>query len=313
MFKKPSLAIVLALALGACNQQQTPVGRPMSLNSDTVATVNGVKISQAELDAMMQLRHQNRQIPRVKESLDDLIGMELLRQQAVAAGVHQDPKVAEEINRQATNALVSAYVRKMMENEPVTDADLQKEYDARMGELPDKEYKARHILSKTEEEANANIEALKKGADFAELAKEKSTEPGASERGGDLGWATPETFVPEFSQAMTSLKPGEFSQQPVQTQFGWHVILLEDIREAEKPDLASVRPQLQRMVANQKLLDHVNSLRENAQIEIMTKESAGGASAPVEPVEPTEPEPEPAPAESEEGEEGATSPEASGS
>jgi peptidyl-prolyl cis-trans isomerase C len=300
MFKKPSLVIVLALALAACNQQQTPVGKPMTLNSDTIATVNGVSITQAELDAMIQLRHQSHQIPRAKESLDDLIGMELLRQEAVAAGVHQDPKVAEEINRQATNALVSAYVRKMMESQPITDADLQKEYDARMGELPDKEYKARHILSKTEEEATANIEALKKGADFAKLAKEKSIEPGASTRGGDLGWSTPETFVPEFSAAMTALQPGQFSQEPVQTQFGWHVILLEDVREAEKPDLASVRPQLQRMVANQKLLDHVKSLRENAQIEILAEEAAGGASAPVEPAQP-------APAESEEG---TTSPEA---
>ncbi|HEX7028135.1 MAG TPA: hypothetical protein VF268_12910, partial [Gammaproteobacteria bacterium] len=185
MFTKPSisLSIVLALALGACNQQQTPVGKPMPINSDTVATVNGVPLTQAELDAMIQLRHMNRQVPRVKESLDDLIGMELLRQQAVESGVHQDPKVAEEINRQATNALVSAYVQKMMESQPITDADLQKEYDARMGEIPDKEYKARHILSKTQEEAIKNIEALKKGADFAKLASEKSTEPGASERG----------------------------------------------------------------------------------------------------------------------------------
>lgn len=305
MLIKPSiisLSVILALALGACNQQQeTTAGRPMPINSDTVATVNGVKITQAELDSMIQLRHMNRQVPRVKESLDDLIGMELLRQQAVAAGVHQDPKVAEEINRQATSALVSAYVQQMMEQQPITDADLQKEYDTRMGEMPDKEYKARHILSKTEEEASANVEALKKGADFAALAKEKSTEPGADARGGDLGWATPDSYVPEFSAAMTSLKPGEYTQEPVQTQFGWHVILLEEVRDAQRPDIASVKPQLRRMLANQRLLDHVSNLRENAQIEIMTEEAAG---------EPAAESAEPAPANNEEG---STSPEASGS
>lgn len=303
MFRKPyillSLSVMLALTLSACNQEQAPVGKPMAINSDPVATVNGVKITQTELDAMKRLRQMNGQMPSTKDSLDDLIGMELLRQKAVAEGAHEDPKVAEEINRQATNALVSAYVQQMMENQPISDADLQKEYDARMGEHPGKEYKARHILSETEEEATANIEALKKGTDFAELAKEKSIEPGASARGGDLGWANPDSFVPEFSKAMQELEPGKHSQEPVQTQFGWHVILLEDVRDAQRPDIESVKPQLRRMMANQRLMDLVTNMRENAQIEILVENQAPASQAPQE--APGESAPEEAPADNEAG------------
>lgn len=283
MFKKPSiisLSVIFALVLGACNQQQAPAGKPMAINSETVATVNGANITQAELDAMMQARQMGGQPPTVEASLDDLIGMELLRQKAAAENVHEDPEVAGEINRQATNALVSAYVQQMMEAQPVTDADLQKEYEARIGGLPGQEYKARHILVKTEEEAAASIEALKKGADFATLAKEKSIEPGASARGGDLGWANPDSFVPAFSQAMQALKPGEYTQTPVQTQFGWHVILLEDVRKAQHPDLESVKPQLRRMLANQRLMDLVTDLREKATIEIKLDQEAPNAAEP---------------------------------
>ena len=157
-----------------------------------------------------------------------------------------------------------------------------------MGELPGKEYKARHILSKTEEEATANIQALKKGADFAKLAKEKSIEPGASARGGDLGWANPDSFVPEFSKAMQELEPGKYSQEPVQTQFGWHVILLEDVRDAQRPDIESVKPQLRRMMANQRLMDLVTNMRENAQIEILVENQAPASQAPQAPGESAE-------------------------
>lgn len=276
MFKKCSiisLPVVLALVLGACNQQtSTPIGRPIAINSDPVATVNGVKITQAELDDVKHLRQMNHQPADTKSSLDDLISMELLRQKAVADKVYEDPKVAEEVNRQATSALISAYVQQMMENQPISDAELQKAYDERIGSHPRKEYKARHILSKTEKEAAANIEALKKGADFAKLAKEKSIEPGAKTSGGNLGWASPDTFVPEFSKAMESLKPGEFTQKPVQTQFGWHVIKLEDVRDAQLPSLESVKPQLQRMLTNKKLMDLINDLRDHAKIETMVDE-----------------------------------------
>lgn len=287
MFKKCSmisLPVVLALTLGACNQQaSTPIGRPMAIDSDTVATVNGVKLTQAELDEVKQIRQMNHQPADTQNSLDDLISMELLRQKAVADKTYEDPKVAQEINRQATNALISAYIQQMMENQPISDDELQKAYDERIGTHPRKEYKARHILSKTEKEAAANIEALKKGADFTKLAKEKSIEPGASTSGGDLGWQSPNTFVPEFSKAMETLKPGEYSQKPVQTQFGWHVILLEDVRDAQHPSLESVKPQLQRMLANQKLMDMINNLRENAKIETMVNDGTsmqGGEQPP---------------------------------
>lgn len=261
-------SLLLALSLGACTKE-TPVGKPMKVTGDTVATVNGVAITQTDLNSMAGARQMGGHGAPAEENLDDAIGMELIRQKAVAEKLHEDPEVAAEINRQATGALVSAYVRNLVETQPVSDEDLRKEYDLRVGTSAGKEYKSRHILSKTKEEAEANIAELKKGKEFAKLAQEKSTGPSGPE-GGDLGWASPNNYVPEFSAAMTALEPGKYSEAPVQTQFGWHVILLEDVREAQLPDFDSVKPQLQRLLVNQRITDFVKNLKDNAKIEIKT-------------------------------------------
>jgi peptidyl-prolyl cis-trans isomerase C len=265
-------SLIVALSLSACNKEM-PVGKPMKVTGDTVATVNGIAITQTDLNSMTSARQMGGHGAPADENLDDAIGMELIRQKAVAEKLHEDPEVAAEINRQATSVLVSAYVRNMVETQPVSDEDLRKEYDTRVGSSAGKEYKSRHILSKTQDEAEANIAELKKGKDFAKLAEEKSTGPSGPE-GGDLGWASPNNYVPEFSAAMTALEPGKYSETPVQTQFGWHVILLEEVRDSQLPDFESVKPQLQRMVVNQRIGDFVQQLKDEAKIDIKTATAA---------------------------------------
>lgn len=264
-------SLILALSLAACNKEM-PVGKPMKISGETAATVNGVVITQTEINALASARHGGGQ-GNTAENLDDAIGMELIRQKAVADKLHEDPEVAAEINRQATSVLVSAYVRNLVDTQPVSDEDLRKEYELRVGSAAGKEYKSRHILSKTKEDAEENIVALRKGKDFAKLAQEKSTGP-SGPQGGDLGWASPNNYVPEFSAAMVALEPGKYTETPVQTQFGWHVILLEEVRDSQLPDFESVKPQLQRMVVNQRIGDFVQKLKDEAKIDIKTTPAA---------------------------------------
>jgi peptidyl-prolyl cis-trans isomerase C len=131
----------------------------------------------------------------------------------------------------------------------------------------EQEYKASHILVETEEKAGEIIEKLNEGADFGELAKEHSKDTSATQ-GGDLGWFTPEVMVEPFSQAVTQLKEGEYTRQPVQTQFGWHVIRLEEVREATPPSIEEVRPQIVQRLQSQMISDYLEKLREQAEVEI---------------------------------------------
>jgi peptidyl-prolyl cis-trans isomerase C len=262
MYKSIAIFIVgLALVVSGC--QSGDVGRPMPVTGETVASVNGVALSDAELELNTMARQQMRQAISPEDSLKEIVNIELIRQEAVKQDLHKDPKIAAEINRQATGILVSAYIQKLVESN-TNDEALQKAYDDYVGTLPSKEYKAKHILSATKEEAEANIKALKAGKKFAKLA-EKSLDQAP---GGDLGWANPHNYVPEFATALQALEPGKFSQEPVQTQFGWHVILLEAVRESKLPGIDEMRSQLQRMANNKMIEKHIEELRNAASIDI---------------------------------------------
>jgi peptidyl-prolyl cis-trans isomerase C len=288
MYKSIAIFIVgLTLVVSGC--QSGEVGRPLPVTGETVATVNGVEIRNTDLNtfSMLVQNQTGRQIP-AEDLLNKLVDEELMRQAAVEAGVHQDPKLIEElnsvsanINRHFTNMVIAAYVEKLQASDTSTEA-LQKTYDDYVAALPTKEYKAKHILSATKEEAVANIKALKAGKNFAKLAKEKSKDEGSSVKGGDLGWVAPNQS--QFTTAMQALEPGKFSQEPVQTEYGWHVILVEDIRENKLPGMDEIRSQLQRM-ANSKMLEkHIEELRKAAAINIkgasQTKPAASEAPAP---------------------------------
>jgi peptidyl-prolyl cis-trans isomerase C len=163
--------------------------------------------------------------------------------------------------------IVSAYLRDWARKHPITDAEVQKEYDRAKAQHGDKEYRARHILVETEEQAKGLIAELKKGAKFDELATKNSKDSGSAQRGGDLDWNVPGTFDKQFSEAMVKLEKGKYTEAPVRTRFGFHVIQLEDVRPAKFATLAEVKQRIQQMLVQNKIEELIRGLRAKAKIE----------------------------------------------
>lgn len=169
-----------------------------------------------------------------------------------------------EMARQAI--LIRAYLQDYVRTNPVSDADLKKEYEGIKSRMGDKEYKPRHVLVETETEAKAIIARLQNGTAFEEVAKE-SRDPGSRERGGDLGWSNPGMYVKPFSEAMVKLKKGSYTRTPVKSDFGYHVIQLDDVRDVKAPAFDEVKPQLEQRLQQQKVERHVLELREKAKVQ----------------------------------------------
>jgi peptidyl-prolyl cis-trans isomerase C len=169
-----------------------------------------------------------------------------------------------DLNRQEViaNAVLSEYLR----THPVTDADIQKEYDRARQQTGDREYRARHVLVKTEDEAKAIIAELKKGGKFDEIAQKRSMDEGSRPKGGDLDWNVPSNFDKAFADAMVKLEKGKYTEVPVRSRYGYHVILLEDVRPVNFPPMAQVKPQLQQMVSRQRIEALLRDLRAKAKI-----------------------------------------------
>ncbi len=262
--------------LAGCQQNANTISAPNILKEDAVASVNGQFISKKaleELNREVSARARGQKIPQDK-LIDELIKRELLVQEAKAKHLEQSPEVIERMRMMRNTLLSQAAVQDYIKANPVTEADIQAEYDKQIknsgGGI---EFKARHILVKTEEEAKAIIAELDKGADFAELAKTKSTGPSKTQ-GGDLGWFGPKQMVAPFSEAVASLEDGKYTKTPVKTQFGWHVIIREESREQTPPPLAAVKSQLEPMVQRQKITEYLEALRNGAQVEVFaTKET----------------------------------------
>lgn len=197
------------------------------------------------------------QIASVRAELTDLY---LLSEQPRAAELKSEPQLKAQLELQTRAILAQAVATDFIANNQATDAEMQAMYDAEMEQSPPMEYKARHILLETQGAAVEVIAELEGGADFVELAKEKSTGP-TGPAGGDLGWFPPDRMVAEFSQAVLALEDGAFTTAPVQTQFGWHVILREGSRESTPPPFESVRDVLKQNVEGKKLQDYIESLR----------------------------------------------------
>lgn len=191
---------------------------------------------------------------------DELTDIYLLSEQPRAEALKQDPRIQAQIELQTRAMLAQAVATDFVTNNPASDEEMRALYEEQIKLAPPTEFKARHILVETQGEAQALVTELEGGADFAELASAKSTGPSASS-GGDLGWFPPDRMVPEFSTAVQALGNGEFTKAPVQTQFGWHVILREDSRESAPPPYDSVADVLKQQVENQKLRDYMSSLR----------------------------------------------------
>jgi peptidyl-prolyl cis-trans isomerase C len=241
---------------------------PMSHAADdnVLATVNGKSITQQDYDQF--LRDNTKSGNASKEQvLNELISRELVYQDALKQGIDKDPELLGKLEQLKLNLILSAALDKAMNSAELGDDQLKKLYDERVANFNVKEYKASHILLKNKSDAEKVITELDMGGDFAELAKKKSTGP-TGKKGGDLGWFAPQQMVPEFSSAVSQMEKGNYTKQPVKTKFGWHVIKLEDTRQAEPPSFDSVKPQLQRMVQQQRANEYLQSLKAKADITV---------------------------------------------
>ena len=264
-FRKTLTAGVFAL--GVSGMAFAPA---FAADSDVVATVGKDKITQLDLTAAAaEIGDQFTKLPPDKQKLAVLsaaIDIKALAQEAEKAKLQDDPKVAAEIEFQRDRTLHNAYFAKNGVS-AVTDDELKARYDKEVAALPaTEEVHARHILMKTKEEAEAVIKQLDGGADFETVAKEKSTGP-SGPKGGDLGFFGPGQMVPAFEKAAFALKDGEYTEQPVQTQFGWHVIKVEGRKPAEKPTFDQVKDQVRQVVMQEKYLSLVQSARKDLKVE----------------------------------------------
>lgn len=241
---------------------------PMSQAADAkvLATVNGKNITQQNYDSYI---HENAMSAKLDKNqvLNELISRELVYQDALKKGLDKDKELLAKLEAVRQNLILGAALDKAMMSPAISDAELKKMYDSRLAEFKVQEYKARHILLKSKEEAEKVITELDMGGNFAELAKKKSTGP-TGKNGGDLGWFAPQQMVPEFGQAVTKLEKGKYTKSPVQTQFGWHVILLEDSRSAKPPAFEEVKPQLNKIAAQGRANEYLQSLKAKADIKI---------------------------------------------
>jgi peptidyl-prolyl cis-trans isomerase C len=237
---------------------------------DPVATVNGTPISKAAFEQYAQQLRGKAKVdsPEASKALvDQLVLEELLVQEANKQKLADDPQIKQQMAMVQRNLLASTIVRNMLSANAPSEEAIKKEYDTAVAALKGKEYKAAHILVDSEDKAKEVIAELKKGGNFAELAKTKSSDSSAA-NGGDLGWFTPSMMVPPFSQAVTKMEKGKYSEQPVQTPFGWHVILLEDSRDATPPSLDELKPQITQMLQSKLVNDYLEKLKTGAKVEV---------------------------------------------
>lgn len=195
---------------------------------------------------------------------------ELLYQEAVAKGYDKLPEVVQDLANQKRNMLSNVAITEMLRGKPASDAEMRKLYQDRVATQDLKEYKARHILVDSEAEAKDIIAQLGKGGNFSEIAKSKSKDRASATNGGDLGWFNPAQMVPPFAQAVTSLSKGQVSKTPVRTQFGYHVIALDDVRKVNPPGYDEIKDRLEEAVQREKLGKHVEELRKKAKIDVKT-------------------------------------------
>ena len=260
MKKQILQAVAAAALLGAV---------PMAALAQNAAIVNGKAVPKARMDALaQQLAAAGRPVtPEMQGQLrEEIVAREVFMQEAQKQGLDatEDYKNQLELARQAI--LIRALFENYRKTNPVSDADVKAEYDKFVAANGGKEYKARHILVETEDQAKKIMADLKKGAKFEDIAKKQSKDPGSGANGGDLDWANPANFVPEFSEAMIKLKKGETTPAPIKTQFGWHIIRVDDIRQAQLPKMEDIKPQITQQLQQQRLQKYQEDLRAKAKI-----------------------------------------------
>ncbi len=235
---------------------------------EIVATVNGKPVTKSSLDRVTEQLAAQGQQPDPKQIIDELINLEILTQEAEKQELDKTNDVATALHLQYTQTMANAYLGAFSKDLTISEEQMRAEYDKQIAALKVSEYKASHILLENEDDAKMIITELNNGGDFAALAKEHSTGPTGA-NGGDLGWFQPENMVPAFSAAVAELEKGSTSTAPVKTEFGWHVIKLDDTREAAKPDYSpAVKAGIQNTLLREALEKRVESLRSAATIEM---------------------------------------------
>jgi peptidyl-prolyl cis-trans isomerase C len=244
---------------------------PLAAQAQNVAVVNGKPVPKARVDALMaqvqkQAQSRGQQLPPEIDRLvrDKVVTDEILSQEAERRGLAATPEFKQQMEFARQSILIALLSGDVEKKTAISDADIQKEYDKIKAQSSGTEYRVQHILVEKEDDAKSIIAQLKAGAKFEDLAKKFSKDPGSAEKGGDLDFAGTGAYVPEFSQAMIKLKKGEFTQDPVKTQFGYHIIKLEDTREAQFPSLADVKPQIQQRLAQERAAAFRDELRAKA-------------------------------------------------
>jgi len=253
-----ALAILAAVAIN-----------PAFAAEKSAAVVNGVAISQERIEMNVKgaVAQGQADSPELRKAIrEDLINREVMVQASTKSGLEKDSNVAQQIEIAKQTVLVNAFIQDYLKKNPVTEDQLKSAYETLKAKLGDKEYSARHILVATEGEAKDIIAKLGKKTKFEQLAKQ-SMDSGSAENGGSLGWAVPKNFVEPFANALLNLKKGEYTKTPVQTQFGWHVIKLDDVRALKVPAYSELKPQLQQRLQQTAIQKAVADLRAAAKIE----------------------------------------------
>jgi peptidyl-prolyl cis-trans isomerase C len=285
------------LALSACTKKEvtapgatptTATATATASDNAVAATVNGVPIHVATVDLMVKERTAQGQpdSPELRKAIIDNLAMQtLVAAEAVKKGLDKTPEAQRQLEIVRSSLLANAFVQDYIKTNPVTDAMVKAEYEKLNAKAGASEYKARHILVATEAEAKDIVAKLKKDMKvFAALAKEKSMDPGSKANGGDLGWFNPSGMVPEFGAAVAKLEKGKFTEEPVKSQFGYHVIVLDDSRAVTPPPFEQVQEQLKQQVQRNNLKAFFDDMKAKAKIDIV-----GAPAAPAVPASPTAP------------------------
>ena len=257
---KIHLPLALMLTLGALT----------STYAQNVAIVNGKAVPKTRVEALaQQVARSGRPVtPEIEAQIkDEVIAREVFMQEAQKKGLDATDDYRAQLELARQTILIRELFSEFQKNNPVTEADIKAEFDKFVSANSGKEYRARHILVEKEDQAKAIIASIKKGQKFEEIAKKQSKDPGSGANGGDLDWASPGNFVKEFSDAMMALKKGQMTENAVKTQFGYHIIRLDDVREAQLPKFDDVKPQIAQQLTQTKLNNYQQDLRSKAKVE----------------------------------------------
>jgi peptidyl-prolyl cis-trans isomerase C len=239
-------------------------------SAQNIAIVNGKAVPKSRAEALTQqlIRSGRPVTPDVEEQIkEEVVAREIFMQEAQKLGLDASNDFKDQMELARQTIMIRELFAEFQKKNPVTDEEIKAEYDKFASANGGKEYRARHILVEKEDQAKAIIASLKKGAKFDDIAKKQSKDPGSGAKGGDLDWAAPSNFVKEFSDAMVALKKGQFTDQPVKSQFGYHIIRLDDVREAQIPKFDEVKAQIAQQLQQMKMNNYQQDLRAKAKIE----------------------------------------------